>query len=146
MVDWEVELGVVIGSTAKNVGLDDALNHIAGYCVVNDVSERGWQLQGTGQWVKGKSADSFGPIGPWVVTRDEVSNPQALKLELSVNGQIRQNSSTAQMIFPVKTLFYIVRPTIATTIQGHANPHHIGASFSKSLKVKFIASPVPYAI
>ena len=104
MVDWEVELGVVIGSTAKNVAVDDALNHVAGYCVVNDVSERGWQLQGTGQWVKGKSADSFGPIGPWLVTRDEVSNPQALKLELSVNGHIRQNSSTAQMIFPVKIL------------------------------------------
>jgi 2,4-diketo-3-deoxy-L-fuconate hydrolase len=104
MVDWEVELGVVIGSTAKNVGLDDALNHIAGYCVVNDVSERGWQLQGTGQWVKGKSADSFGPIGPWLVTRDEVSDPQALRLELSVNGQVRQNSSTAQMIFSVRTL------------------------------------------
>jgi 2-keto-4-pentenoate hydratase/2-oxohepta-3-ene-1,7-dioic acid hydratase in catechol pathway len=104
MVDWEVELGVVIGSTAKNVGLDDAMNHIAGYCVVNDVSERGWQLQGTGQWVKGKSADSFGPIGPWLVTRDEVSDPQALRLELSVNGQIRQNSSTAQMIFSVRTL------------------------------------------
>lgn len=104
MVDWEVELGVVIGSTAKNVGLDDALKHIAGYCVVNDVSERGWQLQGTGQWVKGKSADSFGPIGPWLVTRDEVSDPQALRLELSVNGQVRQNSSTAQMIFSVRTL------------------------------------------
>jgi 2-keto-4-pentenoate hydratase/2-oxohepta-3-ene-1,7-dioic acid hydratase in catechol pathway len=104
MVDWEVELGVVIGSPAKNVPVDDALRHVAAYCVINDVSERGWQLQGTGQWVKGKSADSFGPIGPWLVTRDEIDDPQNLNLWLSVNGQTRQNSSTAQMIFPVKKL------------------------------------------
>jgi 2-keto-4-pentenoate hydratase/2-oxohepta-3-ene-1,7-dioic acid hydratase in catechol pathway len=104
MVDWEVELGVVIGSPAKNVPVDDALSHVAAYCVINDVSERGWQLQGTGQWVKGKSADSFGPIGPWLVTRDEIDDPQNLNLWLSVNGQTRQNSSTAQMIFPVKKL------------------------------------------
>jgi ureidoglycolate lyase len=104
MVDWEVELGVVIGFPAKNVPVDDALSHVAGYCVINDVSERGWQLQGTGQWVKGKSADSFGPIGPWLVTRDEIDDPQNLNLWLSVNGQTRQNSSTAQMIFPVKKL------------------------------------------
>jgi len=104
MVDWEVELGAVIGSPAKNVPVEDALGHVAGYCVVNDVSERGWQLQGTGQWVKGKSADTFGPIGPWLVTRDEIGDPQNLKLWLSVNGQTRQNSSTGQMIFPVKQL------------------------------------------
>jgi len=104
MVDWEVELGVVIGSRAKNVALDEALNYIAGYCVVNDVSERGWQLQGSGQWVKGKSADTFGPIGPWLVTCDEVADPQRLNLWLRVNGVTRQNSSTAQMIFPVKHL------------------------------------------
>jgi 2-keto-4-pentenoate hydratase/2-oxohepta-3-ene-1,7-dioic acid hydratase in catechol pathway len=104
MVDWEVELGVVIGSLAKNVTVDDALDYVAGYCVVNDVSERGWQLQGTGQWVKGKSADTFGPIGPWLVTRDEIPDPQNLRLWLSVNGETRQNSSTAQMIFPVRKL------------------------------------------
>jgi 2-keto-4-pentenoate hydratase/2-oxohepta-3-ene-1,7-dioic acid hydratase in catechol pathway len=104
MVDWEVELGVIIGSKAKNVIVDDALTYVAGYCVVNDVSERGWQLQGTGQWVKGKSADSFGPIGPWLVTCDEINDPQNLNLWLSVNGKTRQNSSTAQMIFPVKQL------------------------------------------
>jgi len=103
-VDWEVELGVVIGAPAKNVVADDALHYVAGYCVVNDVSERAWQLQGTGQWVKGKSADSFGPIGPWLVTRDEVPDPQKLSLWLSVNDRMRQNSSTRQMIFPVKTL------------------------------------------
>ena len=110
MVDWEVELGVVIGSVTKNVAMIDALDHVAGYCVVNDVSERGWQLQGTGQWVKGKSADSFGPIGPWLVTRDEVHDPQDLHLCLSVNGVTRQSSSTAQMIFPVTSLVsYISR-------------------------------------
>jgi ureidoglycolate lyase len=104
MVDWEVELGVVIGSLAKNVSDNDAMSYVAGYCVVNDVSERGWQLQGTGQWVKGKSADSFGPIGPWLVTRDEIDEPQNLPLWLSVNGKMRQNSSTRQMIFPVNAL------------------------------------------
>lgn len=110
MVDWEVELGVVIGTVSKDVGEDSALECVAGYCVVNDVSERGWQLQGTGQWVKGKSADTFGPIGPWMVVRDEVKNPQKLNLWLAVNGQIRQHSNTEQMIFPVKTLVsYISR-------------------------------------
>lgn len=104
MVDWEVELGVIIGSRTKNVLPVDALDCVAGYCVINDVSERGWQLQGTGQWVKGKSADSFGPIGPWLVTRDEIDDPQELNLWLSVNGHVRQNSSTDQMIFPVRTL------------------------------------------
>ncbi len=109
-VDWEVELGVVIGARARNVPERDALSHVAGYCVVNDVSERGWQLEGTGQWTKGKSADGFGPIGPWLVTRDEIDDPQALRLWLSVNGQLRQNSSTRQMIFPVAALVsYISR-------------------------------------
>jgi len=103
-VDWEVELGVVIGTLTRNVSEDSALNCVAGYCVVNDVSERAWQLQGTGQWVKGKSADTFGPIGPWMVTRDEIADPQKLKLWLAVNGQMRQQSSTGQMIFPVKHL------------------------------------------
>ena len=110
MVDWEVELGVVIGSTARNVTPEEALSYVAGYCVVDDVSERGWQLHGTGQWVKGKSADTFGPIGPWLVTRDEIADPQNLRLWLSVNGEMRQNSSTAQMIFPVAMLVsYISR-------------------------------------
>lgn len=103
-VDWEVELGVVIGSVAKNVDAEDSLKHVAGYCVVNDVSERAWQLEGTGQWLKGKSADTFGPIGPWLVTGDEVKDPQSLKLWLAVNGQLRQHSNTEQMIFPVRTL------------------------------------------
>jgi 2-keto-4-pentenoate hydratase/2-oxohepta-3-ene-1,7-dioic acid hydratase in catechol pathway len=117
MVDWEVELGVVIGAPAKNVVVDDALNYVAGYCVVNDVSERAWQLQGTGQWVKGKSADSFGPIGPWLVTRDEVPDPQKLSMWLSVNDRMRQNSSTHQMIFPVKTLVSYIS-TFMTLLPG----------------------------
>jgi 2-keto-4-pentenoate hydratase/2-oxohepta-3-ene-1,7-dioic acid hydratase in catechol pathway len=109
-IDWEVELGVVIGSHAKNVSERDALDHVAGYMVVNDLSERAWQLEGTGQWVKGKSADTFGPIGPWLVTRDEIADPQALDLWLSVNGKVRQKSSSAQMIFPVaKLVSYISR-------------------------------------
>lgn len=102
--DWEVELGVIIGQTAKHVALERALEYVAGYCVVNDLSEREFQLEGTGQWVKGKSADTFGPIGPWLVTADEVADPQALELFLEVDGQRRQHGSTASMIFPVAFL------------------------------------------
>ncbi|MBV8674571.1 MAG: fumarylacetoacetate hydrolase family protein [Acidobacteriaceae bacterium] len=102
--DWEVELGVVIGSTAKYVCQDDALSHVAGYCVVNDLSERAFQLEGTGQWVKGKSADTFGPIGPWLVTADEVPDPQALGLWLEVDGHRYQNGHTRTMLFGVAYL------------------------------------------
>jgi 2-keto-4-pentenoate hydratase/2-oxohepta-3-ene-1,7-dioic acid hydratase in catechol pathway len=109
-VDWEVELGVVIGTRAKRVSVDNAMSHVAGYCVINDVSERAFQLEGTGQWVKGKSADSFGPIGPWLVTSDEVADANNLKLQLSVNGVLHQNSNTRQMIFDIPTLVsYISR-------------------------------------
>ncbi len=99
--DWEVELGVVIGSTAKYVSEDDALNHVAGYCVVNDVSERAFQIERSGQWVKGKSADTFGPIGPWLVTRDEVPDPQALPMWLDVNGERQQTGNTNTMVYGV---------------------------------------------
>ncbi|PLX88679.1 MAG: 2-hydroxyhepta-2,4-diene-1,7-dioate isomerase [Desulfuromonas sp.] len=99
--DWEVELGVVIGKTAKYVDVADALNYVAGYCVINDLSERAFQLESTGQWVKGKSCDSFGPIGPWLVTRDEVPDPQNLALWLDVNGHRFQNGSTRTMVFGV---------------------------------------------
>ena len=102
--DWEVELGVVIGSETRYVTEDAALSHVAGYCVVNDVSERAFQLEGTGQWVKGKSADTFGPIGPWLVTTDEVPDPQALGLWLEVDGRKFQNGSTATMVFGVAHL------------------------------------------
>jgi ureidoglycolate lyase len=102
--DWEVELGVVIGSTAAHVGVADAGRHIAGYCLVNDVSERYWQMERGGQWGKGKSFDSFTPVGPWLVTADEVGDPQALALSLDVNGQRMQNGNTAEMIFSVHTI------------------------------------------
>lgn len=102
--DWEVELGVVIGRTARYVPKRTALDHVAGYCIVNDVSERELQLEGSGQWVKGKSADSFAPIGPWLVSRDEIGNPQALDLWLDVNGARMQSGNTRTMIFGVATL------------------------------------------
>jgi 2-keto-4-pentenoate hydratase/2-oxohepta-3-ene-1,7-dioic acid hydratase in catechol pathway len=102
--DWEVELGVVIGKTAKYVDEKDALSHVAGYCVVNDLSERAFQLEGTGQWVKGKSADTFGPIGPWLVTADEVPDPQNLTLWLEVDGHEYQRGSTRTMVFGVAFL------------------------------------------
>jgi 2-keto-4-pentenoate hydratase/2-oxohepta-3-ene-1,7-dioic acid hydratase in catechol pathway len=99
--DWEVELGVIIGATAKYVTEANALQHVAGYCVVNDLSERAFQLESTGQWTKGKSADTFGPIGPWLVTRDEVPDPQNLQMWLKINGHQYQNGSTKTMIFSV---------------------------------------------
>jgi 2-keto-4-pentenoate hydratase/2-oxohepta-3-ene-1,7-dioic acid hydratase in catechol pathway len=102
--DWEVELGVVIGKTASYVDRKDALSHVAGYCVVNDLSERAFQLERGGQWVKGKSCDTFGPIGPWLVTRDEVPDPQALAMWLEVDGKRYQDGSTATMIFGVEEL------------------------------------------
>ena len=102
--DWEVELGVVIGREAKYVDAEDALDYVGGYCVVNDLSERAFQLEGTGQWVKGKSADTFGPIGPWLATSDEVPNPQNLKLWLEVDGHPYQNGNTQTMVFGVAHL------------------------------------------
>ncbi|MDP9323878.1 MAG: fumarylacetoacetate hydrolase family protein [Acidobacteriota bacterium] len=102
--DWEVELGVVIGKPAKYVTEQDALSHVAGYCVVHDVSERAYQLEGTGQWVKGKSADTFGPIGPWLVTADEVPDCGNLNLWLEVDGHRYQDGSTKTLIFGVPFL------------------------------------------
>lgn len=99
--DWEVELGVVIGKEAKNVSEADALNHVAGYCVVNDLSERAFQLEHGGQWVKGKSADTFGPTGPWLVTQDEVADPAQLDMWLDLNGERVQDGSTRTMVFGV---------------------------------------------
>jgi len=108
--DWEVELGVVIGSQARYVSEADALSHVAGYCVVNDLSEREYQLERGGQWDKGKGCDTFGPVGPWLVTRDEVPDPQALPMWLEVNGRRFQNGSTKTMVFGVATLVsYISR-------------------------------------
>jgi 2-keto-4-pentenoate hydratase/2-oxohepta-3-ene-1,7-dioic acid hydratase in catechol pathway len=102
--DWEVELAVIIGTTAKYVGQAEALNHVAGYAIMNDVSERAFQLERAGQWTKGKSSDTFGPLGPWLVTRDEVPDPQALPMELRVNGAAMQHGSTATMVYGVAHL------------------------------------------
>ncbi len=99
--DWEVELGVVIGKTAKYVSEADALDYVAGYCVINDLSERAFQLEHQGQWTKGKSADTFGPTGPWLVTKDEVPDPQNLDMWLEVNGHRFQNGSTRTMVYGV---------------------------------------------
>jgi len=102
--DWEAELGIVIGSHTKYVSEANALEHVAGYCVVNDVSEREWQLERQGQWIKGKSGDTYGPIGPWMVTRDEVPDPQALAIWLEVNGHRYHDGNTATMIFSARTI------------------------------------------
>ena len=99
--DWEVELGVIIGRKAKNIKEADAMKHVAGYCVVNDLSEREFQIERSGQWTKGKSYDTFGPIGPWLVTRDEVKDPQNLSMWLELNGKRVQNGSTKTMVFGV---------------------------------------------
>jgi 2-keto-4-pentenoate hydratase/2-oxohepta-3-ene-1,7-dioic acid hydratase in catechol pathway len=102
--DWEVELGVVIGKAGAGISLNHAFDHVAGYCIINDISERSYQLERGGQWVKGKSHDTFAPIGPWFVTADEVLDPQALDLFLEVDGNRCQNSSTREMIFGVGSL------------------------------------------
>lgn len=103
-VDWEAELGIVIGQRASYVTEEDALDFVAGYCVVNDVSERSYQMERGGTWDKGKGCDTFGPIGPWLVTRDEVSDPHKLKVWLRVNGEIMQEGNTSTMIFNVRKL------------------------------------------
>ena len=102
--DWEVELGVVIGRPGKYIDAGDAFDHVAGYCVVNDISERAYQIERAGQWDKGKGCDNFGPIGPWLVTRDEVPDPQNLKMWLDVNGKRMQDGSTATMVYGVAHL------------------------------------------
>ena len=99
--DWEVELGVVIGKRAQNVSVEEALSYVAGYCVINDVSERAYQIERGGQWTKGKSAPGFGPVGPYLVTADEVPDPQALGLRLSLHGEMVQDNFTSDMIFSV---------------------------------------------
>ena len=100
-VDWEAELAFVVGTEARRVSPENALSHIAGYCLADDVSERDWQANRSGQWVKGKSFDTFGPLGPWLVTADEIPDPQAIPLTLAVNGAVRQKSNTSDMIFTV---------------------------------------------
>jgi len=106
--DWEVELGVVIGKGGVYIDEANAMEHVAGYCVINDVSERTFQIERAGQWVKGKSADTFGPIGPWLVTRDEVADPQNLSMWLEVDGTRYQNGSTTTMVYGVQHLVHYV--------------------------------------
>ena len=103
-LDWEVELAVVIGKPAKYVTESRSLDHIAGYCVVNDVSERAFQIEHHGQWTKGKSHDTFGPVGPWLVTADEIADPQRLSIWLTVNGRRYQDGTTATMVYGVRYL------------------------------------------
>ena len=103
-LDWEVELGIVIGKEAKHISEDKAQDHILGYCLVNDVSEREWQIEKMGQWVKGKSHDTYGPIGPYLVTKDEVADINNLKMSLDVNGKSMQNGNTSTMIFNVDVI------------------------------------------
>jgi len=102
--DWEVEIAFVIGKETKNISELESKNHIFGYCIVNDISEREWQLEGTGQWVKGKSADTFGPVGPYLVTKDEIKNVQNLNMKLDVNGKNMQTGNTNKMIFNINFL------------------------------------------
>ncbi len=104
--DWEIELGVVIGERAKYVLLEDALDYVAGYCVVNDVSERYYQTKLSGQWTKGKSCDTFGPLGPWLVTADEIPEPQNLTMTMDVNGKLMQSGNTNDMIFTVQEIIH----------------------------------------
>jgi len=127
--DWEVELAVVIGQPCKNVPESAALDHVAGYAIMNDVSERAFQLDGTGQWLKGKSLDTFAPLGPWLVTADEVPDPQALRLWLSVNDNVVQDSNTSDMLFPVRHLVsYISRymTLMPGDVIATGTPHGVG--------------------
>jgi 2-keto-4-pentenoate hydratase/2-oxohepta-3-ene-1,7-dioic acid hydratase in catechol pathway len=148
--DWEVELGVVIGSRASYVGEKDALAHVAGYCVINDVSERAYQLErGGGQWAKGKGCPTFGPLGPWLVTPDEVGDPQKLTMWLDVNGERMQSGSTATMIFTVRMLvsylshFMILEPGDVITTgtppgvgSGQKPPRYLKAGDTVSLGIE----------
>ena len=146
--DWEVELAIVIGSRASYVSEEQALNHVAGYCVCNDVSEREFQLERSGQWVKGKSCPTFGPLGPWLVTPDEIEDVQALNLWLEVNGERMQTGSTSTMIFDVRTLvsyisqFMILQPGDVITTgtppgvgQGKKPPRFLKSGDTVSLGV-----------
>ena len=103
-LDWEIELGFVIGTRAHNVSEAEAMDHVAGYCICNDVSERSWQLEGTGQWMKGKSAPTFGPLGPWLVTKDEIADVDDLAMLLTVDGEPMQDGSTRDLIFKLPVL------------------------------------------
>jgi 2-keto-4-pentenoate hydratase/2-oxohepta-3-ene-1,7-dioic acid hydratase in catechol pathway len=137
--DWEVELGIVIGTKARYVPDNQAMDYVAGYTIVNDVSERHFQLERGGQWVKGKSADTFGPTGPWLVTRDEVPDPQKLGLWLEVNGQRHQDGNTANMIFRVDMLVSYISHFMTLMpgdIISTGTPAGVGAGFKPPIFLK----------
>ena len=127
--DWEVELGVVIGSETRRVPLDRAMEKIAGYCIINDVSERSYQIERGGQWDKGKGCDTFGPIGPWLVTSDEVPDFRALRLECRVNGRVMQSGNTRDMIFDVPFLVHYISQFMSLQpgdVISTGTPHGVG--------------------
>ncbi|WP_309571639.1 fumarylacetoacetate hydrolase family protein [Deinococcus sp.] len=127
--DWEVELGVVIGRAAKHVTEDQALDYVAGYCVINDLSEREFQIERGGTWDKGKGCDTFGPLGPWLVTRDEVPDPQAVRLWLDLDGVRRQDGTTANMIFTVAQIVSYVSDFMTLhpgDVISTGTPHGVG--------------------
>jgi 2-keto-4-pentenoate hydratase/2-oxohepta-3-ene-1,7-dioic acid hydratase in catechol pathway len=127
--DWEVELAVVVGRTARNVSRGDALSYIGGYCVINDLSEREFQLERGGQWDKGKGCDTFGPIGPWLVTPDEIAEPQELDLWLEVNGHRVQSSNTRSMVFDIAALVSYISQFMTLypgDIISTGTPHGVG--------------------
>ena len=137
--DWEVELAVIIGSKTERISVDKALDHVAGYALANDVSERDWQVKRGGQFVKGKSAPTFGPIGPWLVTKDELPDPQKVDLRLTVNGVQRQQTNTSDMVFKVA---YIVAhlSEMMTLLPGDVvltgTPAGVGAGFKPPIFLK----------
>lgn len=127
--DWEVELGVVIGRETSYIAESNALDHVAGYCLINDVSERAYQLEGTGQWIKGKSAPGFGPAGPWLVTADEIPDPQTLDIWLDLNGERKQTTNTSDMIFSVAEIVsYMSRHMLLLPgdLIATGTPHGVG--------------------
>jgi 2,4-didehydro-3-deoxy-L-rhamnonate hydrolase len=137
--DWEVELGFVIGTRAKNVSESDALKHVAGYCLINDVSEREYQIERHGQWIKGKSLDTFGPVGPWLVTADEIPDPQVLSIWLELNGKRVQDGTTKNMIFSIAFLVsYLSR--FMTLVPGDlvctGTPHGVGLGMKPPMFLK----------
>ncbi len=137
--DWEVELGVIIGKEAKYITESEALSHIAGYCVVNDLSEREFQIEHSGQWVKGKSCDTFGPIGPYLVTTDEVPDPQNLKMWLDVNGKRMQDGSTSTMVYGVNFLISYLSQFMSLQpgdIISTGTPPGVGMGMSPQLFLK----------
>ena len=138
-VDWEVELGVVIGKHGRNLSQDEALQHVAGYCVVNDVSERAWQIERGGQWDKGKNADTFAPLGPWLVTRDEIADVQNLPLWLEVDGVRRQDSNTKEMVFGVTELVSYISQFMSLhpgDIIATGTPAGVGMGFKPPVYLK----------